>query len=255
MPQLYQGGNRLIDALPLGERSSLLQSGRVVQLDVGAVTHEPGGRANAIVFPVDAILSVVARLSDGGTCEIGIIGNEGAAGIEAAFGAPTLRTTVCQLAGHALSLPTADFIRAIRENDRLDILVRATERARMFFLEQMTVCNTLHSIDQRFARWLLMVADRASIDVYPFTHQNVADVLRVRRASVTVVASEFERAGAIEYRRGKVRIVDRVQLEMLSCECYHATTQTFNDSLTAWHSNISHVRPQKSQEQRSSQLE
>src|ERR1700722_7660858 len=118
MLQVYPGGNRLIDALPLGERSSLLQTGRVVQVDAGTVTHEPGGSANAILFPIDAILSVVAGLSDGGTCEIGIIGNEGAAGIEAAFGAPTLRTTVCQLGGHALSLPTADFVRAVRQNDR-----------------------------------------------------------------------------------------------------------------------------------------
>jgi CRP-like cAMP-binding protein len=81
-------------------------------------------------------------------------------------------------------------------------------------------CNALHPIESRFCRWLLQSADRAQSDVVELTQMFLAEMLGVRRTSVTDVASHIQKTGAITYTRGVIRIVDRKALESSACECY-----------------------------------
>jgi CRP-like cAMP-binding protein len=238
----YDSGNRLLDALPLEERNDLLGQLDVVTLKSGEVTHTPGESYDWVLFPVDAVLSVVTTLAQGETCEIGTVGNEGISGVEVAFGAPVLRTTMCQVPGRAARIRTPEFLEAIERNPGLDALVRSAEKARMFFVEQMVVCNTIHTLEKRFARWLLLMDDRANRDEYPITHDFLSIMLGVRRPTVTEAAMHMQDAGAIAYVRGRVRIVDRPLLESRSCECYAATTEVFDAAIGTWGRILPHRR-------------
>jgi CRP-like cAMP-binding protein len=129
---------------------------------------------------------------------------------------------------------TAAFVDAVSRNAKFDALIVATEKARMFFIEQMIVCNTVHPVEQRCARWLLLVADRASRDEYRLTHDFLAIMLGVRRATVSQAAKNLRDAGAVDYARGLVRIVNRAVLESLTCECYQATVRIFDAALDTW---------------------
>jgi CRP-like cAMP-binding protein len=227
----YENGNRLIDALASTEKHYALSVGEVVHLGAGQVIHMPGSQSKYVIFPMDAILSVVADLDDGGTCELGLIGAEGAAGVEIAFGAPSLRRIVCQIPGRALRIPITVFLEAVKNDRCFDTILRATERAHVFYLEQMVVCNSTHTVQQRLARWILFVASRAARDQLPITHQGMADSLRVRRASISYAASNLKMAGAIRYTRGSLRVLDRSLLESYSCTCFRQVTAVFDDAL------------------------
>lgn len=87
-------------------------------------------------------------------------------------------------------------------------------------LAQLSACNRLHEVEERLARWLLMVADRIGSHTLPLTQEFLGEMLGTRRSTVTVSAGTLQRAGLIEYRRGHVRILDRDSLEEAACECY-----------------------------------
>ena len=229
----YGGGNRLIDALPARERSDLVEACEVVTFVANQISQEPLMSGQFVYFPIDAVLSVVALLQDGRTCEIGVVGNEGASGVERAFGAEVLRTTFCQVPGTLLRAPTSGFLAAISRRGALNSLIRATEKARFFAAEQMIACNIMHSIEARLARWLLMLADRTNAEDYQITHEFLSFMLGVRRAGVTNAAMALSSAGIISYRRGHVRIVDRARLLSQSCECYRVIADAFDHALSA----------------------
>ena len=212
----------------------MLAALEVVKLASGTVVQQPGEAIAWVGFPIDAALSVVVTMENGQTCEIGTIGREGAAGVEVAFGTPVLRTTLCQVAGTIARMPTVSFLDAIRRSPHLDGLVRATERARTFFIEQLSACNAIHSLPQRFARWMLTLSDCADRDSYALTHEHASILLGVRRATITNAAGELQRLGAVEYRRGHVKIVDRSLLESVSCSCYAETKAVFDEALHVW---------------------
>jgi Crp-like helix-turn-helix protein len=233
-PAGYEGGNRLLDAIPSGERAEVVGAVEVVAVESGTVTHAPDVSYDWVVFPIDAVLSVVTTLEDGETAEVGTVGNEGASGVEIAFGAPVLRKTICQVEGRIARMQTTAFLDAVDRSAGLDALVRSTEKARMFFVEQMIVCNTVHKLEQRCARWLLLVADRAAREEYRLTHDFLSIMLGVRRATVSDAAKSLHDAGSIEYMRGRVRILDRAILESQSCECYKLAAGVFDAALDSW---------------------
>jgi len=86
--------------------------------------------------------------------------------------------------------------------------------------QQIAACNRLHEVDERLARWLLMTQDRVQMEILPLTHDLLANMLGTRRSSVTVAAGILQRAGIIDYRRGRVHILNRPKLEEAACECY-----------------------------------
>jgi len=227
----YEGGNRVLDALPLRERTEIAKLARVVHLASGDRIQHPGSDYLWVDFPIDAVLSVVATLEHGGTCEVGTIGNEGAFGIEVAFGAEVLRSTVCQVEGRVARIRRESFLRAADEYRVFERLIVRVAQAQRFFVEQQCACNAVHNIRHRCARWLLTLHYRAGRDTFELTHHFLAVMLGVRRASVSAAANALQRAGIIEYVRGRVTVLDRARLAAACCECYDTTKAVCDASL------------------------
>jgi hypothetical protein len=229
----YAGGNRVLDALPQIDRAKITRHVRVVHFASGDIAQQPEGVNIFIDFPINAVLSIVTTMLDGNTCEVGTIGNEGASGVEVAFGATLLRTTICQVEGDIARLDRMHFLAAIDANRQFDRLIGRVAQAQRFFVEQQCACNAVHSVDERCARWIMMLHQRAQRDTFSVTHEFLSVMLGVRRATVSKAAMKLQDAGIITYRRGTVKVLSVRKLASACCECYDATKNVFDSSLVA----------------------
>ena len=204
-----------------------------VQLEFRQVLSEPGRPIEHVYFPNSGVLSWLAVLEDGSSVEVATIGNEGMTGIRLLLGAETAPARVIvQVPGSAMRLSSAQLKVATFRRD--SSLVHILHRYLSAFLTQVTqsvACNTLHPLVQRLARWLLMTHDRVQADQFPLTHELLAMMLGVRRASVTEVARKLQNAGLIRYVHGKITVLNRAGLEAASCECYRAVKKDFDELL------------------------
>jgi len=174
-----------------------------------------------IYFPESSVLSCQAEMPDGKSAEVGMIGFEGMAGITAVVGSlPAAHSLNVSVGGSALRVSTDDFKREILRGDGVQHSLFAYAGEYITQVSQRSACAVFHTIEQRFAVWLLLVLDRIEDDVIQITQERIAEHLGVRRAGVTVVAGSMQAAGAISYRRGNLRINDRQMLEAMACECY-----------------------------------
>ncbi|WP_236034007.1 Crp/Fnr family transcriptional regulator [Belnapia mucosa] len=189
--------------------------------------------------PIDQVLFLergyatrIALMEDGDGVEIGLVGREGMVGLAPALGAETeIFEVVAQMPGHALRLPLAAFQEAMAQLPAFHGVVSRYVLGHFEQVAQTAVCNSRHQVDQRLARWLLMALDRAEGDSVPVTHEALAIMLGVRRASISVAASALQRAGCIHYERGRITVTDRPGLEAAACECY-AAFRRGNERLT-----------------------
>jgi Crp-like helix-turn-helix domain len=222
--ELYEGGNRLLDALSPAQRAAVAVDLQVLAVDRREGGSEPGESFGHIDFPLSAVYSVIAMARNGDVAEVGSIGREGFVPAQVALGADhAWRTTFCQIPGDVARMRVEPFLEAIDTHRRLAMLVERNIEARLFVSEQLTACNLLHALVERCARWLLTMRDHLGRDEFPLTHEFLAAMLGVRRAGVTQAAGTLHAEGAIVYRRGQVRIVDADRLNDLACECYQAT--------------------------------
>ena len=134
--------------------------------------------------------------------------------------ASTTMEGLCQIPGRALKVPTRAVLEEIRRTAGLNRLLLRYAEAVMVQIAQHAACNRTHSMEQRCARWLLMARDRVESDDFPLTQQFLAQMLGVRRATVTVIAGALQKAGLIDYSRGRIHVVDRRGLQDVACECY-----------------------------------
>ena len=222
--------NRILKALPSREYRSISSQLKPVLLAKGAVLYETGERIREVYLPEDALVSYLSGTADGETIEVGIVGNEGMVGIAALLGDVTAFRAVVQIPGHAFSLKRDLLRREFRRSDTLHRVLLHYTNALVVQIAQTAVCNKFHSVEERFCRWLLMADDRSASEQVPLTQEALARVLGSRRASVSVVASAFQKKGAIRYSRGIIHILDRKYLENASCECY--------ETISAAHSKV-----------------
>lgn len=187
-------------------------------------------------FPITALMSVQGQLEDGAVFEVASVGAEGFVEVDAALhGDIALRSAACQFEGDVFRIPIDDFHRALRRSEPFAALVAHAVRARAHMTEQFTMCNMRHSIVQRFARWLLVTADRLKRTDFDVTHDYVAMILGVRRAGVSSAGGQLERDGAITMQRGLVTIVDQQALARAACECYAVCRDVIDASVNpAW---------------------
>ena len=214
--------NVLLDALPRDLHSALEPQFQQVTIPRGTVLHEPGSTIRHLYFPLTCIVSIVITTRDGKTVETGIAGNREMVGVNAFMGgAETTQTRyVVQIPGDAIQVPSAPLLEAFDTNkDVRDILLKYTQ-AMIAQISQNAVCNRLHAVKARYARWLLELRERIQSDDLRLTHEYAAEMLGVRRASVTETSLEFEREGLITVSRGLIRIADGAGLERAACECY-----------------------------------
>lgn len=192
-----------------------------VPLKIKQVLFERNQPPQYVYFPCTCVLSILTYMANGTAVEVGTVGSEGFIGIEVlAGGERSTETAVCQIDGDALRMSVSDFKEAITGDTPLR---RITQRYLLVYLSlvsQSVACNRLHTIEERFARWILMTHDRVDGDYFYLTQEFIADMLGVHRPSVSLVASAFQQAGLIRYSRGRMSILNRQGLEELACECY-----------------------------------
>lgn len=193
-------------------------------LEAGFVAAVADTRLDYVWFPHDAVISAVVTTPEGDTLEVGLLGFEGMTGQALLLGEDrSAMTMVVQIPGFASRMRAADFVREVvgRDGDTRRLLLRFTN-AYLAVLAQVSACNADHSVEQRLARWLVMAHDRVGRDHFRLTHEFMAMMIGVRRASVTAVAGALRDAGAIAYVKGHVTILDRARLESRACACYQA---------------------------------
>jgi len=211
-------GNRLLDGLEERERSHLL----------ARAMHGVDRPMRVAAFAIDAVYSVVVTSRDGRRSEAATVGCEGMIGISLFLGLDVSPDTVlCQIPGRTVRIPGSVLREAAERGSGLDRMLRRYVAYALRSAEQSIHCNTMHDVEQRACRWLLMTRDRAPGDEFLLTHEFLAEMLGVRRQSVSLVAAMLQRAGLIRYRRGRVVIVDRTGLEAKSCECYAALQELY----------------------------
>jgi CRP-like cAMP-binding protein len=213
--------NKLLASLPRDHFDRLLPHLTTVQLPQGLVLFESGDEVDQVYFPQYGMLSLLAVLRDGKAIETATVGREGVVGAMAGLGLyKSLVRVVVQMPVSVSKIAATHFRTVAASSDPVrNLCVRYNE----VLLSQARVtaaCNALHSIEARFCRWLLQSADRAANDTVALTQEFLAEMLGVRRTSVTEVASKVQSAGAITYSRGVIRILDRPALLRMSCECY-----------------------------------
>ena len=218
--------NNLLAALPRDDFDRLLPHLVTISLPQGDVLGEAGDEVDQIYFPHFGMLSLLAVLRDGKAIETATVGHEGVVGAMAGLGLYKSLVRVVVQMPTACSKIAASHFRNVADasNPVRNLCIRYNE----VLLSQARVtaaCNALHPIEARFCRWLLQSADRAApSDNIPLTQEFLAEMLGVRRTSVTEVASKVQSAGAITYSRGVIKILDRNALLRMSCECYETLT-------------------------------
>ena len=225
-------GNRLLEFLSREDYASLAAHLEPVSFPRGTVLHRPGDIIREHYFPLNSLISVTVTMRDGRSVETGLVGKLEVSGMNAFMeeGATTQTDFVVQIQGDALRIP-ADILRTEFESRKgvRDMLLRHTQ-AMIAQISQNVSCNRLHSLEQRYARWLLDVRDRISSDELALTHKYIAIILGVRRASVTEVSGKYESTGILKTRRGRTWIIDVGRLQEAACEC-HETLNTEYDRL------------------------
>jgi CRP-like cAMP-binding protein len=201
-----------------------------VELPSGHVLYHPDELIDYIYFPNESVISVMASTEEGQSSAVGMIGNEGVVGVDALMGATSSPHTVSALYGDgAHRIRVSDIIDQFNQCGPLhDLMLRFAQRF-MVQLSQMTLCNRLHTLDQRLSRWLLMCDDRTPSETLKITQEMLASMLGSTRASVTLAAIEMQNNNLITYSRGKIVVVDRKGIEDHTCECYGIIRQAYDE--------------------------
>jgi CRP-like cAMP-binding protein len=223
--------NRLLAALRPSERALLEPFLKEVPLSQGQILQEQGDDIEQIYFPHPGMISLVAVMNNGGKIiETATVGREGAVGAMAGFGPRhAFRRAIVQVAGTAVKIPTAQFREAVKGSEALrSILVRYNE-VLLAQVQQAAACNAFHEAEPRLARWLLQTRDRIDTDTIPLTQEFLAQMLGVRRTTVTIIAHALQERGLLRYRRGQIEITDRQGLERVSCECYETVRKQIDE--------------------------
>lgn len=213
--------NHLLVALPEDVYRRLLPHLEFVEMPLGKVLYESGDTLRHVYFPTEAIVSLLYVMEDGASAEISVVGNEGVIGVALFMGGESTPSRgVVQVGGHGYRL-LAEIMKTEfdRHGGLLDLLLRYTQ-ALITQMAQTAVCNRHHSIDQQLCRWLLLSLDRLPTAEISMTQELIANMLGVRREGVTAAATKLQNDGVIEYKRGKITVLDRPAMEARCCECY-----------------------------------
>jgi CRP-like cAMP-binding protein len=221
--------NHLLDSLPREQWERWRLSLEYVDMPLGQVLYEPGDTLPHVYFPTTAIVSLLYAMKNGESAEIAIVGNEGVVGVSLFMGGgSTSSRALVQSAGGAYRL-SAELMK--QEFDRagpvLHLLLRYTQ-ALMTQMVQTAACNKHHSLDQQLCRWLLLSLDRLQGTEMLMTEKLIAHMLGVTIEVAVQGAMKLQEAGLIDYKDGRIAVLDRAALERRSCECYAVVKQEYD---------------------------
>ncbi|HEY8756465.1 MAG TPA: Crp/Fnr family transcriptional regulator, partial [Candidatus Dormibacteraeota bacterium] len=220
--------NLPLQALPERARRRFLAQLTPVTMPVKKVLFEPAEEVTHVYFPVSGVISLVTPLEDGNIVEVATIGNEGIVGVPLRDGGSLAVRAISQVAGASLRMNADAFLDELAREQATRDVVQSYTQALFSQIAQAAACNRLHSNEERLSRWLLMSHDRVGRDVFDITHEFLGQMLGSRRATVTLSMGVLQAAGLIRYHRGRVTILDREELQAVSCECYGVIQAAFD---------------------------
>jgi CRP-like cAMP-binding protein len=192
----------------------------------GHVIESPGSEIRKLYFIEEGLGSMTTVFKDGTQVEVSLFGNEAVIGASALIGTKrSLNNIYMQAPGHGFICNIKNAAQEFRLCEQFHDIVLRYIQAQLVQTAQTAGCNAKHDAGQRMARWLLLCADRIYSDEIGLTHEFLAHMIGVRRATVSVTAQEMQKRGLIDYRRGKIKILDRSGLERSACECYRVVKE------------------------------
>jgi CRP-like cAMP-binding protein len=219
-------GNSFLDSLSAPTRATLLPLLELRKLKKAQHVAEPNEPFSHVFFPIRSVISTVTLTEEGSAVEVGLAGHEGLSPLPIAFGSLTTRhSTVVQIPDSALCMSAEHFLLEFKADGALRD--RCSRYAEYSFVAatQFAACNGVHPVEERYARWILMANDRVGTAEFSLTQEYSAQMLGVRRATVTTIAADLSKRGLISYQRGRVFVTDREGLEEAACECYAAVNE------------------------------
>lgn len=216
-------GNRLLAAFPGDCLTFLERDIKHTMLPQGALCHGAGDPIDQVYFPQTGMISCLVATGEGELIETSAVGRAGAVGLQAGLGHRTSFTrAIVQIAGKFAVVPAHRLESAASRSPALrELIVRYIETL-WAEAQQNAACNAIHDGSSRLCRWLLQASDRIGGDQLLLTQEFLAEMLGVRRTTVTLLAQELQNKGILRYSRGRITIVDRARLEECACECYDA---------------------------------
>lgn len=224
--------NQLLCALIEITNQRLLPHLEEVSLTAGQILYESGVEITDVYFPQNARFSLLLVMEDRSTIEVISIGREGLVGLPVILGSNlTNARLVVQMSGKAFKITGNIIKREFEQEGNLRKLLLLYIQIQLKQISQITACRSHHGIEQRLARWLLLIYDNVEGDTLLLTQKFISSMLGVRRASITEIAISFQKQGIIQYSRGQITLLDRFQLESIACECYSTIRSEYKSLL------------------------
>jgi CRP-like cAMP-binding protein len=212
--------NLFLKVLPPRDLALLRPGLQFAEFRQGELLAEPGQPVSDVVFIEAGMVSLITTMQDGSAIEIATLGRESIFGVLSALGDHRSNVrAIVQIDGAGWKVRAADFRDAVEKSRTLRQLVLLSSELALAQMQQIAACNALHSAERRLCRWILQVHDRIDDDVIELTQDFLAQMLAVRRPTVTLIAQSLQSAGLIRYRRGRITILNHAGLEKLACEC------------------------------------
>jgi len=220
--------NRLLALFSDADRASLAPKLSKITLAHGRILYQPDDIIDKAYFPTSALVSLVVPLEAGYGIETAMVGSDGVVGgASAVNGQFSINQAVVQIPGEGFSIDAADLRRLARGSAEAHALIAGHEKVALGQSQQSPACNAAHLLPERLAKWLLLARDRVGTDRLQLTQEFIAEMVGVRRTSVTVEAHQLQQAGLIRYRRGFIEILKPDELKEAACECYQVITRHF----------------------------
>jgi CRP-like cAMP-binding protein len=231
MAQTPSSANQVLASLAAPDLNFLQPHLRFVDLPQETVLFEAGGTVNRIYFPHAGIVSLVVELTTGDMIEAAMIGREGVVGGLAALDTNiSVSRAIVQVAGTGSAVEVDAVRRLADQSSAFRTILVKHEQVLLAQSQQSAACNATHTLEARLSRWLLRCRDLLASDEIALTQEFVAEMLGVRRTSVSVVANTLQQAGLIKYKRGHIRLLNVDGLQESACECY-GTVKALSDRL------------------------
>ena len=213
--------NRLLSSLINHDYQRLVSHLKQVDLQLGDVIYTAGDTIEDVYFPETAVVSLLSTLENGDTTEVGLIGCEGMVGLSVFLGGSiTPERALVQLTGKAMKMPASVLTAELKFGSSIQLQLLRYTRSFLALVTQSVICSQHHSLEARFARWLLMMHDYSASNTLNLTHEMVSSMIGTRRAGVSMATRELRQRNLIKSARGAITIIDREGLKRLACECY-----------------------------------
>jgi len=224
--------NRLLAALRPRDFALLEPHLQIVPIREGEFLHLPGDEIEQVYFLHNGIVSLMTISKDGDAISTASVGSEGAIGTIAGTGFVRAFTrAMVQAPGVASRIAVPHFRRAVSKSEAINDVITRYHMALMCQVQQTSLCNSVHDATLRLSRLLLVLSEQSEGDTISFSQERLADMLGLRRSSVTLAAQTLQSRRLISYRRGRIEIVNRKGLKAAACECYEVVSRTLDQFL------------------------